>query len=55
MEKDPSRQAMKGRRKLGFSTQANLRNIRIAVMGQDGVGKTGEELNLGYFYQVHDD
>lgn len=34
---------MKGRRKLGLSTQVNLRNIRIAVMGQDGVGKTGKE------------
>ncbi|XP_078357747.1 ras-related and estrogen-regulated growth inhibitor-like isoform X3 [Oculina patagonica] len=31
---------MKQRRKLGSSTQVNLRNIRIAVMGQDGVGKT---------------
>lgn len=37
-----SRQAMKLRRKLGVSTQVNLRNIRIAVMGQDGVGKTGK-------------
>jgi len=32
---------MKTRRKLGLSTQVSLRNIRIAVMGQDGVGKTG--------------
>ncbi|CAH3139855.1 unnamed protein product [Pocillopora meandrina] len=41
LDKDSaSRQAMKQRRKLGYSNQVNLRNIRIAVMGQDGVGKT---------------
>ena len=44
-----SRQAMKQRRKLGYSTQVNLRNIRIAVMGQDGVGKTGKVNTSGLF------
>ena len=55
-EKDSaSRQAMKLRRKLGLSTQVNLRNIRIAVMGQDGVGKTGkvETRNLRYFVKLY--
>jgi len=38
-EKETTRQAMKNRRKL--SSQAGPRTIRIAVLGQDGVGKTG--------------
>ena len=38
-DKDSGRQVMKNRRKL--SSQAGPRNIRIAVLGQDGVGKTG--------------
>ncbi|XP_068746890.1 ras-related and estrogen-regulated growth inhibitor-like isoform X2 [Montipora capricornis] len=37
-DKDSGRQVMKNRRKL--SSQAGPRNIRIAVLGQDGVGKT---------------
>ena len=41
---------MKQRRKLGYSNQVNLRNIRIAVMGQDGVGKTGKLKHATYIW-----
>lgn len=49
VDKDTNKQGMKTRRKHSLNTQVSPRNIRIAVMGQDGVGKTGTVKNFGQF------